>query len=205
VGAGSATRDRVRSWLGAAGLAAMDAVHGADVAVVSGPGVVAGVDGLVTQQPGLAVLALGADCVPIALSGSDGRTVAAAHCGWRGLVEDVVGTVVRRMADLGTTVHAVVLGGSVCGPCYPVPAERADEVRDRCSSAVSRRALVRRADGQPGIDVREGVRARLVELGIPGSAVTVAAGCTVEDAGLFSYRRDGVTGRQGIAIARMSP
>ena len=39
----------------------MHAVHGADVAVVEAPGLVAGVDALVTQVPDLAVIALAAE------------------------------------------------------------------------------------------------------------------------------------------------
>ena len=198
-----ANRDRVASWVGAHGLAVMDAVHGSDVAVVTTRGVVAGVDALITQEPGLAVAALGADCVPLALSGADGRTVAAAHCGWRGLVADVVGAVVAGMGELGTRVDRVILGASVCGAHYPVPPVRAEELRDRCSAAVAAAALVACPDGQPGIDEAGGVVARLAECGVPAPSVVRVAGCTVADDGLFSYRRDGHTGRQGIAIARM--
>lgn len=199
-----ANRSRVTGWAGASRLAVMDAVHGADVADVDDAGVVGGVDGLVTQAPDLALVALGADCVPVALVGSDGRTIAAVHCGWRGLVADVVGAASRRMAAMGASVTHAVLGGSVCGRCYPVPPARSDEVRAACSADVTRAAIVTCADGQPGIDVGRAVGARLVELGVPRQAIHVAAGCTVEDAGLFSYRRDGLTGRQGIAIARMA-
>ena len=184
-------------------LAIMDAVHGADVAVVDRPGVVPGVDALITRQPLLGVVALGADCVPLAIVGDDGRTVAAVHCGWRGLVSDVVGATLRAMADLGCGVQHVALGASVCGRCYPVPAERAAQVADACPPTVSTAALVTCPDGQPGIDVGRGVRARLIDAGVPPSAIEAVDRCTVEDPGLFSYRRDGVTGRQGIAVARM--
>lgn len=197
-------RRRLAGVLGLAGdrVAVMDSVHGAVVAVVNGPGVVAGVDGLLTQEPDLAIVALGADCVPIVLVGDDDRTVAVAHCGWRGLVADVLGAVVAAMADLGSGVERVILGPAVCGSCYPVPPERAREVSDAWPGPVSRAALVTCADGQPGIDVRRGAAARLVDLGVAPEAVTSAGGCTVEDAGLFSYRRDGITGRQGVAACR---
>jgi copper oxidase (laccase) domain-containing protein len=91
-----------------------------------------------------------------------------------------------------------------------VPPERAEEVADAWPGPVSAAALVTCADGQPGIDVRRGAVARLAGLGIATEAITLAGGCTVEDPGLFSYRRDGVTGRQGVAacrhgLARMEP
>ena len=197
-----ANRGRVVRLLGLpeANVAVMNAVHGADVEVVSRPGVYGGVDCLVTQQPGLALLALGADCVPLALIGMDGVTVAAVHCGWRGLAADVVAFAVAAMRDLGTDVRTAVLGPSICGTCYPVPQSRHGEVAARVSERVARVALVRTPDGQPGIDVREGLRVRLAELGVAPSAITTAGGCTAQDPDLFSYRRDNVTGRQGMAV-----
>jgi copper oxidase (laccase) domain-containing protein len=65
---------------------------------------------------------------------------------------------------------------------------------------VAAAALVTCPDGQPGIDVREGVRARLRDLGVEARRIRTAGGCTVEDPDLFSFRRDGVTGRQGIGL-----
>ena len=186
---------------GAAAL--MGAVHGAAVAEVGGPGLVSGVDGLVTDIPGLALVALGADCVPIAVIGDDDRTVAVAHCGWRGLVLDVVGALLDVLDRRGCGVQQAVLGPAVCGGCYPVPAERAAEVAQARSDHVACAALVTCADGQPGIDVRAGVAARLLERGVAATAIRTVGGCTVEDPRLFSHRRDGVTGRQGMLVARM--
>jgi polyphenol oxidase len=188
----------------AADLCVMDSVHGADLAVVDGGGVVPGVDALLTTTAGVVVVALGADCVPVALIGDDGRTVAAVHCGWRGLVADVVAVAVEAMRDHGANVRAAILGPAVCGQCYPVPPERAAEVRAARSAAVAASALVTTADGQPGIDVRAGLEARLRELAVDARSISRVLGCTVEDAGLFSYRRDGVTGRQGIAVCTSS-
>lgn len=196
----TANRDIVRDLIGAAGIAVVGAVHGSQAALASAPGETAGVDAVISRTPGLAALALGSDCLVMGLIGDDDLSVAAVHCGWRGLVADVTGSTVAALADLGAGVHHVVLGPSVCGACYPVPEERAEEVRDTCSAAVANAALVTCPDGQPGIDVRGGVLARLAELGL--TAVTSVDVCTVEDARLFSYRRDGVTGRQGIVLVR---
>ena len=181
-------------------VAVMAAVHGAEVAMVAVPGVTSGVDGLVTQEPDLVIVAMGADCVPLALIGDDGRTVAVAHCGWVGLTVGIVDALVAAVERLGSGIAAAVLGPAVCGSCYPVPAERAAEVAARCSTSVAAAALVTCADGQPGIDVRRGVQARLLEHDVRPEAIRWAGGCTVQDASLFSVRRDGVTGRQGIAV-----
>ncbi len=198
----AANRIKVATDLGlaAGSLAVLGAVHGASVAFADKAGTYAGYDALVTRTPGLALMALGADCVPIGLIGSDAVTIAAVHCGWRGLAADVVGAAIAAMRDLGTQVQAAILGPAVCGACYPVPPDRVALVSAAVSERVSSASITVVADGQPGVDVREGVRARLDELGVLPEAVITIGSCTVEDPGLFSYRRDGQTGRQCVAI-----
>ena len=56
-------------------------------------------DGLWTDEPGLPVLAMSADCLPLALARADGATpaVAVLHAGWRGLLAGVVEAGVREL------------------------------------------------------------------------------------------------------------
>lgn len=194
----AANRARLAGWFGETGLATMGPVHGAEVAVVDGPGVTAGVDALLTRTPGLVLLALGADCVPLGLVGRE--WLAVVHCGWRGLLQDVAGATHQAMSDRGDPPVTAVLGPAVCGQCYPVPAARAELLAAEAPPGVAQAAVVRTADGQPGIDVRAGLVARLAGLGV--TDVIEVAGCTVEDPELFSYRREGRTGRQGLALCR---
>lgn len=173
-------------------LAVMQAVHGARVEVVDAGGNIPAVDALVTRERGLALLALGADCVPLALADPDAGIIGAVHCGWRGLVAGVVDAAVEAMESLGARQIQAVLGPSICGDCYPVPAERIDEVRAAVSPAVAR-ASVR----DDHLDVGAGVRAQLLAHAINARVVP---GCTAEASHLFSYRRDGRTGRQGMMV-----
>jgi YfiH family protein len=175
--------------------------HGRGVAVVTQPtGVTPGaevssVDALVTATAGLGLVALAADCVPVVLVDPVAGVVAAVHCGWRGVAMDVVGAAVDAMVDLGARAQDVnaMLGPAICGSCYPVPAERAQEV-----ALVRPEAVTTAPDGQPALDLRAGLAARLGEL---GATCTLIGGCTAEDHGLYSHRRDGLTGRQGGAVA----
>lgn len=170
--------------------------HSAEVRVVRSSDVpeVQQVDALVTDVPDLVVVALAADCVPVALIDAQAGVAAAVHSGWQGMVRDVVGAALTRMVDLGADHSRIraVLGPAICGLCYPVPPERQAEAAaaQPASAAVA-------ADGQPAIDVRAGLAARLRAAGV---LVEYAGGCTAEDPELFSYRRDGLTGRQGVAV-----
>lgn len=188
-------RRAVAQALGASAIAAIRAEHGATVATVSDDTPPGPCDALVTSTPGLALLALGADCAVIAIVGT--RRVAVVHCGWRGLVADVVGAAVGAVRTSGE-IRGVVIGPAICGECYPVPQERADEVM--VSAAAGPGVVVMTPDGQPGIDVRAGVVTRLASLGIASDVIAHAGGCTAERADLFSFRRDGETGRHGMLV-----
>ena len=182
------------------GLAVPRHVHGTRVVEATVSGDVGEADAVITCEPDLGVLAMGADCLVIGIVGDDDRTVAAVHCGWRGLVGNVVGATVDALAARGVRPRSVVLGPSICGSCYPVPQERAREVRERCPSDVAEAALVQCADGQPGIDVRHGVRTQLARLGVSDDQLVSIDLCTAEESGLFSHRRDGRTGRHGLVL-----
>lgn len=196
----AANRDVLRRAVEADDLAVLRAVHGSHVAVVETSGDVPEADAVITDTPGLGVVALGADCLVLGIVGDDDRTVAVAHCGWRGLAGDVTGAVLRALGERGVRPAHLVLGPSICGACYPVPDDRIAELRGACSASVCDAAIVRCPDGQPGIDVRAGVWARVQELGWDRVPVTDVDRCTAEEPALFSHRRDGLTGRQGLIL-----
>ena len=57
-------------------------------------------DALVTNQPGICLMVLSADCVPVLLFEPEKRVVAAVHAGWRGTAAEIVGVTVRVMQDV---------------------------------------------------------------------------------------------------------
>ena len=78
-------------------------------------------DALWTDEAGVPMLALAADCVPIAVAVSDGRpALAVVHAGWRGLALGVVATAVAALGDAPT---AAIVGPAIGPCCYQVGAE----------------------------------------------------------------------------------
>jgi purine-nucleoside/S-methyl-5'-thioadenosine phosphorylase / adenosine deaminase len=81
-------------------------------------------DGLWTDEPGVPLLALSADCVPIAIAAARGRpALGVVHAGWRGLAGGVVGAAVEALGADGT---AAVVGPAVGPCCYEVGPEVSD-------------------------------------------------------------------------------
>ncbi len=171
------------------------AAHGREVAhVESVGGDVQGVDALITRTPGIGIAAQGADCVMLGIASRDGWS-AAVHCGWKGLVAGIVPATLDAMANAGCDLEGAQahLGPSICAQCYVVPVERAAAVAEVVAEAVVQ------DDSHDLLDVRAGV---LAQLKVAGVAATWDRRCTAEDPDLYSYRRDGVTGRQALVIAR---
>lgn len=179
-------------------LAVLTAEHGAQVTVAEHGGELPLADAAITTRTDLALLALAADCATIALADADSGVLAVAHCGWRGLAAGVVSAVVESMHSAGARrIHAVI-GPSICPACYPVGPACIAQLRDVLSRELAATACLER-DGQWFVDMAGAVRAQLREAAVE---VMVVEGCTAEEAGLFSHRRDGRTGRHGMIVVR---
>ena len=191
-------RARVAEGLGVTldRLVLMDQCHGADVAVVSGrPDGPLAVDGVVTAQADLALAVLVADCTPVLLSDQDAGVIGAVHAGRPGMTRCIVPRAVSAMQDLGAMRISAVVGPSVCGRCYEVPFAMREE-----AAAVSPESRAVSWTGTPSIDVAAGVVAQLRSVGVDD--VTWVKGCAREERSLYSYRRDGTTGRFAGVIVR---
>jgi polyphenol oxidase len=203
-------RRRAATVLGLAGLpwAVARQVHSARVLRVAradlGPGPPEGRppvgegDGLVTDEPGLVLAALTADCAPVLLADPAAGVVGAVHAGWRGLAAGVVEAGVAALAGLGADPAATVglVGPAVGGCCYEVGADVRAAVGDRYPAA-----LATTREGRPSLDPAAGAAEALARAGV--GEVRVAGECTFDLAGrFFSHRRDhGVTGRQAGLVA----
>jgi hypothetical protein len=179
-------------------LALMRQVHGAVVAVIDGPGDAGQprpvqapeADAMVSTARGLALAVLVADCVPVLFASTEPEVIAVAHAGRRGVQEGVVAATVAAMQRAGARPASIQtrVGPAICGRCYEVsPQVQAEVVRTVPEARSTTRA------GTPGLDIRAGVLAQLEACGV--GSVEMDQHCTAEHGALYSYRRDGVTGR----------
>jgi purine-nucleoside/S-methyl-5'-thioadenosine phosphorylase / adenosine deaminase len=143
-------------------------------------------DGLWTGEPGLPMLKLTADCLPVALARRNGSpALALLHAGRLGLLE---GIVEAGVAALGGRGLAAAIGPGIGPCCYEVGDEIADTYRSRFGEAVLR--------GR-NLDLWTVAERLLREAGV--ESVERADVCTACSTDFFSHRRDkGVTGRQGV-------
>jgi YfiH family protein len=145
-------------------------------------------DGLWTDEPGLPILAMSADCLPIALARTDGGrpAIAVLHAGWKGLLAGIVASGVEA---LGGGNLAAAIGPAIGPCCYEVGEEVAAPYRERFGDDVM---CERR------LDLWTSAERALHAAGV--EHVDRFDRCTAcEPEAFFSHRRDsGVTGRQGV-------
>ncbi len=172
-------------------------VHGVAVAALP-----AGQDGTAdaswTAAEDTVCAILTADCLPVLFCDVGGSCVAAAHAGWRGLLEGVLEATVAALPVPPAQVLAW-LGPAIGQAAFEVGPEVRDAFvgRDAAASA----AFVPGCGDRWQADLYALARQRLAHLGL--LQVSGGGWCTFSDpARFYSYRRDGVTGRMATVVWR---
>ena len=155
-------------------------------------------DGSWTGAAGVVCVALTADCLPVLFCDREGRHVAAAHAGWRGLCAGILERTVAAM-PVGPGELLAWLGPAISQPAFEV----GDEVRIAFlkADAGAAEAFEKNSRGRWQADLYKLARRRLSRAGV----LDVFGGgrCThTEKDRFFSYRRDGRCGRMASVVFR---
>jgi polyphenol oxidase len=172
------------------GVVFMRQVHSRDVGYVTEPfgADPPSLDGVFTDRPGLGLAVLAADCAPVLLADPVAGLVGGAHSGRVGTAAGVVPALVEAMRGHGANDIVALVGPLACGRCYEVPAA----LREDVAAALPEAWSVTRA-GTPALDLRAAIAAQLANAGV--TDVRHDDRCTIETAGLYSHRRERLTGR----------
>ncbi len=84
------------------------------------------VDGFVTNEPGVALCLLFADCVPVYLYDPEHQAIGLVHSGWKGTVGQISAKAIELMkAEYGSRAEDIIacIGPSICQDCYEVSAD----------------------------------------------------------------------------------
>jgi len=165
----------------------MQQVHGTAVEMMEPATPAPTADAMVSRGLPLAVMV--ADCIPAVLvgQGPEGPVLAAVHAGRPGIANGILPAAVERMRAAGATGIRAWLGPSICGNCYEVPAGLRAEVATQVPATWATTSW-----GTPALDLPAGAKAQLEAAGV---VIEYAGPCTLENEGLFSYRRSASTGR----------
>ncbi|HHZ87933.1 MAG TPA: peptidoglycan editing factor PgeF [Chromatiaceae bacterium] len=158
-------------------------------------------DASVSSAADRVCVVLTADCLPLLMCDQRGTVVAAAHAGWRGLVNGVIEKTVSAMKVDGQDI-LVWLGPAIGPQAFAV----GNDVREIfvAHSEEAEQAFVSCQPDKWHADLYALARQRLHACGV--TQVFGGDQCTFGDASRFySFRRDGTTGRMASVIWMRSP
>jgi len=152
-------------------------------------------DGSYTQQSGIACTVMTADCLPVLLCDKAGTQVAAVHAGWRGLADGIIEAALEKFTVPADQILAWL------GPAIgPDAFEVGSEVREQFMAVIPQAEQAFKPCGEKWLaDLYLLARQRMQQFGV--TDIYGGEYCTFGDPKQFySYRRDGVTGRQASLI-----
>lgn len=154
------------------------------------------IDGLVTDEPGIALTTYYADCVPLYFVDPVKHAIGLAHSGWRGTVqgmgEHMVKVMEKEFGSAGSELKAAI-GPSICRDCYEVSEEVAVSFMEKFGIEVVTKG---KREEKYQLDLWLANRLLLERAGLKRENIAVTDICTCHNSSyLFSHRASG--GRRG--------
>ncbi len=136
-------------------------------------------DGLVTDVPGLPLVAFSADCCTVLLYDPVRRCVGAVHAGWKGTALGVVSRAVKAMtAEFGSAAEDIraALGPSIGACCFETDADVPDAVLSGFGREAER--FIERSGEKYHVDLKGLNRAWLLRAGVGAAHIEAHPDCT---------------------------
>ncbi|MCP4521630.1 MAG: peptidoglycan editing factor PgeF [Cytophagales bacterium] len=157
-------------------------------------------DALITNEKGIALAVICADCVPIILYDHKKQVIAVIHAGWRGTVGRIVQNTVQKMTEVyGSNPQNIWAGiaPSISKEAYEV----GEEVIQIVKETIGEDVFYAKDNEKYLLDLWEANKKVLIESGIPYHQIEIAEICTYQSSDtFFSYRHCSDTGRFATGI-----
>ena len=160
-------------------------------------------DGLVTNEHGIALMTLYADCVPVLFYDVHAHVIAVCHCGWRGTVNRMAAKTASVMIDeYGCHAEHILaaIGPSISQQHYEVDDKVLTQFREAFSFADQ---LIQPTNDKHGkIDLWKANQLQLEEIGLLREHIEISELCTYQHVDKFhSHRAEhGITGRNAALL-----
>lgn len=158
-------------------------------------------DALITNENGLCIAVMAADCVPILLYDSKNKAIAAIHSGWRGTAARILEKTMHEMrSQFGTRGADLIagIGPSVSQASYEVGQEVIQAID--LAFGKNHKLTVPLFNGKARLDLWKANIIQLLEFGVELSHIEISSLCTVKENDHFFSARKGDTGRFAAGI-----
>lgn len=163
-----------------------------------------GIDGMLTDQPGLPLLTFYADCIPVYLFDPRQQVIGLVHSGWKGTVGRISARAVEKMVqDYGCKPANIlaIIGPGIGRCCYEVDAAVAEPIRKEFTE-VSQLLYPKIQEDRWDLDLKQAVHQTLVEAGLSDLSIEDTGICTCCRRDIYYSHRgeQGRCGRMGALI-----
>lgn len=162
-------------------------VHGTNVALVTTTSDyrLSDTDGLVTKESDIILTVTGADCFPVYFEEKVAGIVGIAHCGWRGIINDIIPKMFATITAMGGEVENIVItiGPGICTGHFAIGTDILS------SFAVYPEYII--GEKNIHVDLKGIIKRQAAEAGISVAHIADQNECTYcLPNKYFSYRRD---------------
>jgi polyphenol oxidase len=158
-------------------------------------------DALMTDEKGVCISVMSADCVTILLYDPVNKAVAAIHSGWRGTVARILQKTLQELhTAFGSEARNIIaaIGPSVCQDSYEVGEEVINEVERSFGSECG--LLLPQSPGKAKLDLWGANKIQLLEFGVSIQNIEISNLCTIKENRYFFSARKGDKGRFAAGI-----
>ena len=152
----------------------------------------ADVDGLITNTPGLMLVTIYADCVPLYFVDPVHKAIGLSHSGWKGTVHRMGKVTLERMKEaFGTRPEEVqaAIGPSICQDCYEVSEDVAQAFMDEFADSMDEQLVYGKDNGKYQLNLWRANERVLLEAGILPEHLNITNVCTCCNSDLMLSHR----------------
>jgi polyphenol oxidase len=165
---------------------------------------IADTDALITNEPGICLVAMMADCVPLLLFDPVKNVIGVVHAGWRGIIRKVAKNAIARMKkEFGSKASNILVGiGPSIGPCCYEIGEDVEIAIKETFDKTNQLLLKKPKKDKKHLDIWKANIDQLVCSGVPLENIETSNICTsCESDTYYSSRKGiGITGRFAAGI-----
>lgn len=147
-------------------------------------------DALITNVSGIAIAALGADCVPVLLYDKKEKVIASIHAGWKGTVNGIVHKVMEVLkAEFNTDPKNIIagIGPSICAENYEVGPEVIEAFEKTFENHDT--LISNRKENKAHVDLWLANKTWLTKQGVPEVNIEISGLCTYKNHDTFYSAR----------------
>lgn len=158
-----------------------------------------GFDGFVTNEKGLLISTITADCVPVYILDPVKKVIGMVHSGWKGTAKLISVNAVRLMKEKYDSDYSdimVAIGPCICGDCYEVGEDLIEEFSKTFDEYIIKEIFKeeykegKRVEGKYLLDLAKAIKLSLINEGLKEEKIFDPEYCTFHETKFSSYRRE---------------